>query len=209
MSKNELNENENKNINFNNKNINDDNQNQYSEADIYGKIYTNPYKTSNEDLEYLSKKRKSDGSLMLSRIEMINNYNNSYLPYPLSAFFNLTYCKNIMKSHIYNCLFFAFPLSSVAAYTFNSEIRKKGFMSKTKLYYLSIYIVTYSCLLGFFTADALLFCDYCKPWSCVYLNDSRTQKYKEVLKGRIKGEQKSTDIKIQKTRDQGLKDNEI
>ena len=154
---------------------------------------------SNEDLEYLSKKRKSDGSLMHSRKEMINNYNNSYLPYPFSAFFNLTYCKNIMKSHIYNCLFFSFPLSSVAAYTFNADIRKKGFMSKNKIYYLSIYIVTYTCLLGLFTADALLFCDYCKPWSCVYLDDSRSQKYKEVLKGRIKGEQKSTDIKIQKT----------
>lgn len=162
-----------------------------------------------EDLEILYKKRKSNGTIMPLRKEMIIKYNNSNLPYPFSVIFNLNYCKNIIKSHLFNCVFFSIPLSSVAAYTFNTEIRNKGFMSKNKSYYLSIYLITYGVLLGFFTLDALLFCDYCKPWSDVYLDENRTDKYKKILKGRIKGEYNSLDIQIKKTRDFGLKDEEI
>lgn len=164
---------------------------------------------SDPDLDYLLKKRRSDGSLIKTRQEMLKAYHDSNLPYPFSAIFNLTYCKNIIKSHFFNSIFFAMPLSMVISYTLNPEIRTKGYMSRSKYYYFSIYMLTYAVLFGGFSVDALLFCDYCKPWSDVYLVDGRTQKYKEILKNRIKNEQKSTDVQIQKTRDYGLKDNEI
>lgn len=164
---------------------------------------------SDPDLDYLLKKRRSDGSLIQTRQEMLKAYHDSNLPYPFSAIFNLTYCRNIIKSHFFNSIFFAMPLSMVISYTLNPEIRTKGYMSRSKSYYLSIYLITYSILFGGFCLDALLFCDYCKPWSDIYMVDGRSQKYKEILKNRIKNEQKSTDIQFQKTRDYGLKDNEI
>lgn len=170
---------------------------------------TNQEIKSDPDLDYLLKKRRSDGSIIKSRPEMLKAYHDSNLPYPFSAIFNLTYCRNIIKSHFFNSVFFAMPLSMVISYTLNPEIRTKGYMSRSKFYYLSIYFLTYSVLFGGFTIDALVFCDYCKPWSDVYLTDGRSQKYKEILKNRIKNEQKSTDIQIKKTRDFGLKDNEI
>lgn len=166
-------------------------------------------KISDSDMEYLLKKRRTDGSVIQSREDMLKAYKESNLPYPFSAIFKLTYCRNIMKSHFFNSIFFAMPLSMVISYTLNPEIRTKGYMSRSKYYYLTIYMVTYSILFGGFTLDALLFCDYCKPWSDVYMVDGRSQKYREILKNRIKNEQKSTDIQIQKTRDYGLKDNEI
>jgi len=164
---------------------------------------------SDSDLDFLLKKRRSDGSLIKTRKEMLKDYHDSILPYPFSAIYKLTYCKNIMKSHFFNSIFFSMPLAMVIAYTLNPEIRTKGYMSRSKYYYLTIYMITYTCLFGGFSIDALLFCDYCKPWSDVYMSDGRSEKYKEILKNRIKTEQKSTDIKIQKTRDYGLKDHEI
>ncbi len=164
---------------------------------------------SDPDLDYLLKKRRSDGSLIKTRQEMLKAYHDSNLPYPFSAIFNLTYCKNIIKSHFFNSIFFAMPLSMVISYTINPEIRLKGYQSRSKFYYLGLYFVTYAVLFGGFSMDALLFCDYCKPWSDVYLVDGRSEKYKEILKNRIKNEQKSVDIQFQKTRDYGLKDNEI
>lgn len=161
------------------------------------------------DKDYLLKKFRSDGTLIKTRQEMLQDYYNSHLPYPFSVIFNLAYCKNIVKSHFFNSFFFAFPLSFVISYTLNPEIRTKGYMSRPKFYYISIYMITYTLLFGGFTFDALILCDYCKPWSDVYMTDGRSEKYKEVLKNRIKNEQKSEDIKFQKTRDQGLKDNEI
>ena len=161
------------------------------------------------DLEFLLKKRRGDGSVIKTRHEMLQDYNLSSLPYPFSVIYNLVYCRNLIKSHFFNSIFFAMPLSMVASYTLNPEIRTKGFMSRSKFYYISIYLLTYTILFGGFTLDSLLFCDYCKPWSDVYLAEGRSNKYKEVLKNRIKNEQKSNDIRFQKTRDQGLKDNEI
>jgi len=164
---------------------------------------------SDPDLDYLLKKRRSDGSIIQTRQDMLKAYHDSYLPYPFSAIFQLTYCKNLIKSHFFNSMFFAMPISMVISYTLNPEIRTKGYLSRSKIYYFTIYLVTYSAMFGGFTLDALLFCNYCKPWSDVYMVDGRSQKYKELLKNRIKNEQKSTDIQIQKTRDHGLKDNEI
>jgi hypothetical protein len=140
---------------------------------------------------------------------MLKDYYDSKLPYPFSAIFNLTYCKNIMKSNFFNSIFFSLPLSMVISYTLNPEIRTKGYMSRSKYYYVTIYMVTYSILFGGFTIDALFFCDYCKPWSDIYSSEGRSQKYRDILKNRIKNEQKSLDIQFQKTRDIGLKDDEI
>ncbi len=81
---------------------------------------------SDPDLDYLLKKRRSDGSLIKTRQEMLKAYHDSNLPYPFSAIFNLTYCKNIVKSHFFNSIFFAMPLSMVISYTINPEIRLKG-----------------------------------------------------------------------------------
>jgi hypothetical protein len=136
-------------------------------------------------------------------------YSNSKLFYPFSAIWNLDYCWIIVKSHIKNCLIFAIPLTLVASYALNPKARTQGVQGRPFVFYVSVYILTYSSLTGLFMIDALAFCDYCKPWSNVYDAESSREKYKEMLKSRIKREQSSYDIKIKKTIEQGLKDEEI
>jgi hypothetical protein len=157
----------------------------------------------------LNLKRRSDGSLYRSRKEMKEAYHNSKLFYPLSAIWNLDYCWIIVKSHIKNCFIFAIPLTLVSAYAFNPKVRTQGVQGKPFVFYVSLYILVYTSLTGFFMIDALAFCDYCKPWSNVYDTESGREKYKEMLKNRIKREQSSTDIIMKKTRERGLKDEEI
>jgi hypothetical protein len=154
-------------------------------------------------------RRKPDGTPYRSRKDMKENYQNSRLFYPFSAIWNLDYCWNICKSHFKNTFFFTMPLAFVVSYALNPEIRTKGFKSRPFAYYASVYIFIYSCLSSYFIIDALAFCDYCKPWSPLYNLEDRSDKYREMLKSKIKGEQSSIDVKINKTKHQGLKDEEI
>ena len=168
--------------------------------------------TNNENsniIDQINLKRRPDGSPYKSRIEMKKDYDRSWLPYPLKAIWKLDYCWKIVKSHLYNSLFFTVPLTLVYTYTFNPKIRTEGMKSRPFIYYVSAYILVYSVISSYFILDALIFCDYCKPWSSVYKENSRTEIYKGIIKSRIKKEQGNFDAQIRKTRDRGLKDEEL
>jgi hypothetical protein len=156
----------------------------------------------------INTRRKKDGSLYRSRRDMKENYEKSVLPYPL-AVVKLDYCWNIIKAHIANTFFFAMPLSFVASYALNADIRIKGFKCKPYGYYAKIYLTVYLGMLGIFLLDSLLFCEYCRPWSKVYSETSSSDYYKDILKSRIKSEQRSTDVNYKRTRMSGLKDEEL
>jgi hypothetical protein len=154
-------------------------------------------------------KRRSDGSVYRTRQEMKEAYHNSRVFYPFSAIWNLDYCWTIVISHVKNCFIFAIPFTLVAVYALNPKARTQGVQGRPFVFYVSVYILVYTSLTGLFMIDALAFCDYCKPWSNVYDTESGREKYKEMLKNRIKSEQSSIDIKMKKTREKGLKDEEI
>ncbi len=154
-------------------------------------------------------KRKPDGTLYKSRVQMKEEYDRSMLPYPLKAIWRLDYCWNIVKSHIFNCFFFSIPLTVVFSYTMNPKVRTDGMRSRPFVYYVSVYILVYSMMASYFMVDSLVFCDYCKPWSGVYNSESKSEDYKNVLKNRIKREQSDFDAQMKKTKDKGLKDEEL
>ncbi len=154
-------------------------------------------------------KRRQDGSAYKSRQEMVQNYRDSRLFYPLSVLWNLEYCNTIIKKHFINSLYFAFPFTLVGAYAFNPKIRTEGMRGRPFVYYVSLYILIYGAMCGYFLLDSLVFCDYCKPWSYVYDTESGREQYLKMLKTKIKQEQGSSDIQYKKTRDKGLKDEEI
>lgn len=160
-------------------------------------------------LQKINLKRRPDGTVYRTRLEMKESYNKSRLIYPFSAIWNLDYCWILVKSHIKNCSIFAIPFTLVAAYALNPKARTQGVQGRPFVFYVSLYILVYSSLTGLFMIDALVFCDYCKPWSSVYDTESSREKYKEMLKTRIKNEQSSVDIKMKKTKEEGLKDDEI
>ena len=157
----------------------------------------------------INKKRKPDGSPYRSREEMKKAYMESKLPYPFSVLWNVEYCSTIVVSHLKNALVFSLPLSFVLAYTLNPHIRSKTVKKMPFSYYFTMYLMVYSGLITIFLFDAFFMCDYCKPWSDVYSLNNRTDNYKEMLKSRIKREQRSSDVQFKKTRSQGLKDEEI
>jgi hypothetical protein len=157
----------------------------------------------------LNMKRRPDGSLYKSRLEMKKAYNDSKLPYPLNAVFKLDYCFNIVKSHFFNSFFFSVPLTLVLSYAINPRVRTEGMKSRPISYYISLYLLVYSSMSLYFAIDSLMFCDYCKPWSSVYDSDNKNETYKQILKNRIKSEQSGLDAKIKKTKDKGLKEDEI
>lgn len=154
-------------------------------------------------------KRKRDGTLYRSRKDMKKSYDNSYLPYPFAAILKLDYCWKIYSTHLVNSLFFSVPLSLVAGYALNPDVRTKGFKSRPFVYYVSIYMLVYTAMTSYFMLDSLVFCEYCKPWSSIYKEQSHSDHYRDMLKGRIKEEQKSFDVQNKKTRKIGLKDEEI
>lgn len=162
-----------------------------------------------EKFKTFNTRRKQDGTLYRTRIEMKKDYDNTWLPYPLSAIIKLDYCRNIITSHVKQTFFFAIPISYVLSYAFNPEIRTKGMRSKPFVYYVSMYILVYSSMISFFMIDALIFCDYCKPWSPVYFERDRKDEYKAMLKSKIKQEQIKSDVQIKKTKDRGLSDYEL
>lgn len=172
---------------------------------------TNTNNINNKITRGYNNRRKSDGSLYKSRLEMKEEYEKSILPYPFSAIWNLEYCWNICKSHFKNSIIFALPLSVVASYALNKKARTEGIKSKPFKYYLSLYVLVYTSLVGLFIGDSLTTCDYCKPWSDVYRKDGDNDnaKYRDILRSRIKNEQGSSDIKKRITSAKGLSDEEI
>lgn len=153
-------------------------------------------------------RRKSDGSLYRNRLDMINSYSKSYMPYPL-ALFHLDYCRNIIWNHTKHSVLFAFPITLVVAYGMNPHVRTKGFFSRSKSYYISLYLIVYSLFVLSFSLDALINCDYCKPWSSLYRYNSDSDDYLRLMKSRIKQEQSSYDFKLNKTKYKGLQDDEL
>jgi len=80
------------------------------------KKYSSQNTMNSEKFAQLTLRRRADGTLYKTRLQMIEEYNNSILPYPLKAMFRLDYCKNIIKSHITQSFIFSIPLSFVLAY---------------------------------------------------------------------------------------------
>lgn len=171
--------------------------------------YTDKLAIQTKEFSAYNAKRRSDGQLYRTRTQMKEAYDKSKLFYPFSAIWNLDYCWTVCKSHVKNSLVFSVPISLVLSYALNPEVRTKGLKSRPLAYYISIYTFVYAGMISIFLFDALAFCDYCKPWSRIYSLDDSSEKYKDILKGRIKEEQKSSDIKYLKTRTIGLKDEEI
>jgi hypothetical protein len=165
--------------------------------------------TESENYLLVNTRRRKDGSLYVSRKEMRKNYEKSILPYPFSAIFKLDYCRNIIMAHLANGIFFSIPLTFVMTYALNPDIRTKGFTTKPKSYYFKIYSYVYLGMITLFILDSLMFCEYCKPWSALYTESTNSDNYKEMLKNRIKTEQKSTDVNFKRTRMSGLKDEEL
>lgn len=163
-----------------------------------------------EKLDKLNLKRKPDGSLYRSRLDMINDYKNSKLIYPLSAIVNIDYCRKILTAHLKNCFFFAFPLSLVLCYSFNPKVRYEGMQFKKHYkFYVFIYFGLYSSMFLLFCLDTFINCDYCKPWSEVYLLKSDNDDYLKFIKTRVKEESENLDIFKSKIRNKGLSDNDI
>jgi hypothetical protein len=100
-------------------------------------------------------------------------------------------------------------MTVVFSYAFNPKVRTEGMKSRPFVYYVSLYIMVYSMMSGYFIIDSLVFCDYCKPWSSVYDTENKNEVYKQVLKNRIKNEQSSFDAQVKKTKEKGLKDEEL
>jgi hypothetical protein len=171
--------------------------------------YNRLKETESENYLKVNTRRRPDGSLYVSRKDMRDKYNNSILPYPFAAIFKLDYCWNVIKAHLANGLFFSIPLTFVMTYAINPDIRTKGFTSKSRGYYFKFYTLVYLGMITCFTIDSLIFCEYCKPWSALYTESTNSDNYKEMLKSRIKSEQKSNDVKYKRTRMSGLKDEEL
>ena len=154
-------------------------------------------------------KFKSSGNPYVTRLEMIQKYRESILPYPFAAIFKLDYCYNIVKAHAKFQLSMSLPLTLLLGYVLNPQVRTIGMKARPFSYYLSLYILTYSALTSFCVLDALLTCDYCKPWSAVYSMESNSDYFRKILKSRIKSEQSKQDFKMKKTAEQGLSDDEL
>ena len=162
-----------------------------------------------QQLDVLSIRRKPNGEKYKSRRDMVENYKNSYLPYPLSVIFKLDYCKNLILSHLSFGVVISLPISMVLSYALNPDVRSKGYFSKPKLFYFSNFMMVYCGFVLAFSLDSLIFSDYCKPWSKIYTTGDESDEYFKFMKQRIKSSQNSADVKIKKTKSVGLKDDEI
>lgn len=152
-------------------------------------------------------KRRRDGTLFRTKEEMIESYKKSYLPYPLSAFYHLDYCKKILKVNLYNSIFFAMPFSLVLMYAFIPHIKIEGFKLKHKRIYFNWYLAVYLLLMSLLAFDMTISADYCNPKSFVYQQNSNDD-YRGYLKKRIQSVQ-TEDFKITKTKSGGLSDDEL
>ncbi len=165
----------------------------------------------NSNLSALLTKRKPDGKPYRNRREMVEDYKNSKLPYPLSVIRNIDYCRNIIYSHIKNSAFFALPFSFVLAYALNPNSRKEGLnFKKNKYLIVNLYILGYLFLITVFSLDALITCEYCKPWSDFYKINNSTDAYVKNMKDRFnKLEKSKKDIIISKAKSKGLSDEDL
>lgn len=163
----------------------------------------------NNQTDFKFKRRKNNGTPYRTKQDMIEDYNKTVLFYPFSVLWNMDYCSTIVKSHMKNSLFFAFPFTFLLSYALNPQARSGGLSKRPFAYYITTYFTVYTCLSIYFLIDSFLFCDYCKPWSEMYSINNGRESYKNLLKDKIKREQKSTDVAIRKTRDIGLSDDEI
>lgn len=153
------------------------------------------------------KRRRKDGTFYRSREEMINSYKNSYLPYPLSAFYHLDYCNQIFKINLKNSLFFCFPVSMVVMYAFIPHVKTEGFKYKHKRIYFNWILAVYLAIISILTLDMTFSVEYCNPKSFVYQHNS-TDEYRGYLKEKIQSH-KTLDFSITKTKIRGLQDDEL
>ena len=161
-----------------------------------------------DDSDVLRIRRRPDGSLYKTRKEMIEQYKNSFLPWPFSVY-KLDFCSNLLKSHLKYGAIFSFPFSLLVSYILNPNARDGGFSSKPKVYYLANYFAVYFAFVFIFSLDSIIFSDYCKAWSKVYSQTKDDDEYIKFIKNRIKTQQLSGDIQDIKSINNGLKDNEI
>jgi hypothetical protein len=162
-----------------------------------------------EQFESVMTRRTKNGKIYQNRQEIIEKYRNSFLPYPIAPLLIMDYCRDIFMKNIQNCFFFAGPLSLLSAYARNKEVRLKGFRAMSFSYLVSHYIFINIICMGLVTIDCLLFCDYCKPWSAIYNVDNDSEYFRQELIPKIQKEKASFDVQMIRTRNQGLKDEEL
>ncbi len=154
-------------------------------------------------------RRKKDGSLYRSRQEIIEEYNKSNISYPFAALIKLDHCRNTFKSHMQNSIFFSGPLSLVTLYALNKDVMKIGYKAKRFSYVFSHFILVTLITMGVMTLDCLLFNDYCNPKSDIYSIESDSEYFKKALLPKLVEQKNKSDVKIGRTKEIGLKDEEL
>ena len=154
-------------------------------------------------------RRKKDGSLYRGRHQIIEEYNKSKIPYPLAALIKLDYCRNTFISNMKNCIFFSGPLSLVTLYALNADVRKSGYRAKGFLYNFSHFILITLIMMGAMTLDCLILNDYCNPNSDIYKMENDSEYFKKALLPKLIREKNKLDVKIGRTKEIGLKDEEL
>ena len=167
-------------------------------------------KNNSGRLNKLNLKRRPDGSIYRSRIDMINDYKNSVLIYPFSVIYNIDYCRSILKTHFKNCFYFSIPFTFVLGYALNPTVRSEGMQfRKHYKFYFFIYFSVNILIFTLLSLDSLIFCDYCKPWSKIYSLKSDSDEYFNYMKERVKTETNSIDVMKKKISTKGLDDEDI
>ena len=154
---------------------------------------------------------KSDGSVIRAKEYIIRDYDNSWLPYPLKAFYELDYCWNITKMLLKHSFIMAVPVSF--AYTVVTDTNKeflKLWITKwpwrrlCKNYILGALIV--NCIIH---TQSLLTVNYCQRGSDIYkekrsskmllgLIKEENNRERKTLEGQIHQELSEEEIKGQK-----------
>lgn len=175
----------------------------------FGKLMEKFKEHDMENLEKTLIRRNKDGSIYRNRHEILEQYKKSYLPYPIAPLLKLDYCRKMFFSHLQNSFYFAGPLSLISLYVLHNDIRKIGYRTKSFSYILSHYLLVSFIIMGILTLDCLAFSDYCKPWSQIYNLENDSEYFKKELMTKFKKEIEKPDVKLERTKDIGLKDDEL
>ena len=120
-------------------------------------------------------KIKKDGTILRSKEEICRAYDYSYLPYPLSALFELDYCARLQWKMFQHSMYLALPFTITAFFwqnpnAFQTKLRHWPFRRIIFLYSVSIVGIN-----AFNTITSLMFEPYCDRYSIVY-EEARTSK---------------------------------
>ena len=126
----------------------------------------------------MSKRTKRDGTVLRSKKEMTDDYDQSAVPYPLKPMLHLDYCWRLNYLMFKHSLYLSAPLSAI----YFAWRRMPGCFSYTiRSFPYRAYIFNYWVVLLTLTAVnsvwALAFDDYCDRHSSVYTRNVREVKH--------------------------------